>query len=70
VVEVGHFFPEVEVFHQGRTPVARFQGVIGVVDAHALVGSQVDVLFRFFIVIVSLIGHSEWMKGMIWKKWN
>jgi hypothetical protein len=41
VVKVGHLLTEVEIFHEGRAALAGRQRIVGVVDAHALVGGQV-----------------------------
>jgi len=41
VVEVGDLLPQVEVVHQGRTPVARLERMVGVRQAHPFRGGQI-----------------------------
>ena len=41
VVEVRHLLPEVEVLHQSRTPLARLQGIVRMIDADAVIGREI-----------------------------
>ena len=65
VVEVGDLLAEVEVLHEGRPALAGLERIVGVRDAHALVGRQVLTLGACLKLVELLLFRETVVVGIV-----